>query len=109
MFAVVAAWRDLLSSKMVAVRGKTDLRVSAEVSPQRRVQCKEFFDALACIQSKGKEEADLHICPKSLKLYSRTYAFVGGIDPSSGQWSWEEVGLRELGLERKDLDDAMLL
>ena len=89
--------------------GTTDLRVSAEVSPQRRVQCEEFFDALACIKSKGKEETDLHICPKSLKLYSKTYTVVGAIDPSSGQWNWEEVGLRELGLEKKYMDDAMLL
>ena len=109
VFAVVASWRDLLSTKMVAVRGRTDLRVSAEVSPTRRAQCKKLFDALACIKSKGKEETDFHICPKSLKLYSRAYAVVGSIDPASGQWSWEEGGLRELGLEKKDMDDAMLL
>ena len=94
---------------MVSVRGKVDLRISAEVSPQRRAHCKESFDALACIKSKGKEEADLQICPRSLKLYSRTYALVGEIDSATEQWRWEELGLRELGLEKKDLDDAMLL
>ena len=96
--AVVEALRSAILAKGIQIHGK-DLKVSKELSPQRRTATRSFFSALEVFESKVGDRERYEVRARSLKIYSRPdYELVGAVS-AMGCWEWSAGGCRACGVE----------
>ena len=69
-----------IDSKKIDVNGCYDLTARVEVSPSRRVACKQFFEVVDWLRTKNIEDRQLVTCPRSLRFYMSTHKEVGWIN-----------------------------
>ena len=97
---VAAIWNDWISVNDYKIRN-CSLRAATEISPNRRAQCKNFFEALEHVRSQVSVEK-FEVCQKGLKIYEvKDWELVGSTPVGSTTWKWEDKGCAALGFDPK--------
>ena len=103
--AVASSWNDYIQTHDYKIRDCT-VRAATEISPNRRAQCKNFFEALEHLRSKIKVDK-FEVCQKGLKIYEvKDWELVGSTPLGSASWKWETKGCEALGFDPESKDDA---
>ena len=95
-YAIVDMLRLKVEEHQFLVNGKA-VKVSVELSPERRQSVAAFFHSLERVEREITDKERYETCPRGLKFYEKPcWEIIGELD-AKGQWRWGLSGLALVG------------
>ena len=104
-------WNAALEAGEVVVGdGQGAVRSVLEISPERRLLCKNYYSALEWVRSIASSDAFAQIlpCNKSLKVFTTGHAILGETPRGKIDWCWSQREMLAIGLSCANIGEEHL-